>query len=340
MNKEGTLIKLRDQKIYFDNVDINSTSQIDFKQREIEKEISKLKGKILSLTLATPKDITPSDNDPIDYISDSLNELLDNFSENIYDSCTIDIIERLIDEWRYSYNDEKDIFENCKDEEEINKNAFPEDKHVEIKRDLNKFTFAPDDKSIDDAINRSIQNINFNKQLEFKYSDMVCILHGNYLYIDYDGQFIFKNIDSAIKVLDKKLDFHTSDYISKDFIETHPDFFQSVLEKMKKNYYKLSKEELDKYISKFEKAYDDFVNDDYKITNLETINTLYSGILSVLRNEIYDKENIKIIRFYDLIFGYRDSEKYKDIIDKIKIKTFEEFQLSLVDSDAVKINAK
>ena len=340
MNKEGTLIKLRDQKIYFDNVDINSTSQIDFKQREIEKEISKLKGKILSLTLATPKDITPSDNDPIDYISDSLNELLDNFSENIYDSCTIDIIERLIDEWRYSYNDEKDIFENCKDEEEINKNAFPEDKHVEIKRDLNKFTFAPDDKSIDDAINRSIQNINFNKQLEFKYSDMVCILHGNYLYIDYDGQFIFKNIDSAIKVLDKKLDFHTSDYISKDFIESHPDFFQSVLEKMKKNYYKLSKEELDKYISKFEKAYDDFVNDDYKITNLETINTLYSGILSVLRNEIYEKEKIKIIRFYDLISGYRDSEKYKDVIDNIKMENFKQLGSILTDPDAVKINTK
>ena len=320
MNKEGTLIKVRDPKIYFDNVDINSSNQIESKQKEIEKEIIKLKGKILSLALATPKDITPSDNDPIDYISDNLNEILDNLCENIYDSYTVNTIEGILDAWRYSYNDEKDIYENCKTDEEVNKEAFPEDKHVEIKRDLNKFTFAPDDKNIDDAINRSIQNINFNKQLEFKYSDMVCILHGNYLFVDYDGQFIFKNVDSAIKVLDKKLDLHTSEYVSKDFIQNHPDFFPSIIEKMKKNYYELSEEELNKYISKFEKAYDDFVNDDYKITNMETIDTLYSGILSVLRNEIYEKENIKIIRFYDLISGYRDSEKYKDEIDKIKYK--------------------
>lgn len=338
MGKEGTLIKVRDPKIYFDNIDINSTTQVESKQKEVEKEIIKLKGKILSLALATPKDITPSDNDPIDYISDNLNETLDNLCENIYDLHTIDTIEGILDKWRYSYQDEKDIYENCKNNDEVNKEAFPEDKHVEIKIDLNKFTFAPDDKTIDDAINRSIQNINFNHQLESKYTDMVCILHCNHLFVDYDGQFIFKNIDSAIKVLDKKLDLHTSEYISKDFIQNHPDFFPSIIEKMKKNYYKLSEEEINKYISNFENAYNDFINSNYTVKDYMSMEILYNGIQSVLRNEIYEKENIKIIRLYDLIFGYRDSEKYKDVIDKIKMKSLEEFNLSL--ADAVKINTK
>lgn len=337
MNNDGTLIKVRDPFIYFDNVNINSSKEVESKERNIEKEISELKGKILSLVLSTPKDITPSDCNPIDYLTENLNELLEDFSDTIYDRTTLDIIENIIDGWRYSYDDEKNIYENCKTDEEIDSEAFPEDKHVEIKREINKFFSAPDDKTIDDTIKRSIQNLNFNNQLGFKYTDMVVILHGNYLFVDYDGQFIFKNPDSAIKVLDKKFDLHTFEYISKDFIENHPDFFPSVIEKIKKNYSQcLNEEELNKYVSKFENAYNDFINSDYKITNVESIDILYNRINHIIRNEIYTKERIKIIRLYDLIFGYKDSERFKDEIDKIKNEKFS----SLIGNftDAIIIN--
>lgn len=333
MSSEGTLIKLREPMLYFDNVNITSVSQIESKSRSLENEIIKLKGKLTALALSTPKDITPEDyNNPIEFVTEQVNDLISEYSDVLYDSYTVNEIERLLDGWRYTYGDEpKDLYENCKTDEEVNKQAFPEDKHVEIKHDLNKFTFAPDDKTVDDTINRAINNINLNWQISAQMSDKVVILWNNHLFADYDGQFVFKNTDCAMKVLDKKLDLHTSEYISGEFIEKHPDFFPSILRKFDDpkyiNYYPNNEKYVKENKEKFEKAYNHFIENDYKY-DIESLDTLYNLSNSVIKTIIYDKCNIKIVRLYDLAYRYLHSKEEPINIDfnflkNIKLKVEE-----------------
>ena len=246
----------------------------------------------------------------------------------MFDSFSIDIIERIINDWKYSYPDSKDIYENCKTDEDTNSKAFPKDKHVEIKYDLNKFTFAPDDETIDKAIKRSVENINFNYAISHCSAEMAVIVWYGHLFVDYDGQFIFKNKDAAQEILDKKMDLHTSEYISKDFITTHPDFFPSVIERMKKQYEALKDTE-DIYKSRmknledFTKAYNDFKESDFKF-DMEITNTLYYGLLGVLRNQIMDKCKIKILTIRELVTGYDTSIRFKDLIQKEMQKSLEQ----------------
>lgn len=332
MSSDGTLIRLREPKLYFDNVNIESVAQVEYSQHSIEQEITELKGKLLALALATPKDITPNDEDsPVDFVTERVNELFSDLSDAMFDSFSIDIIERIINDWKYSYPDSKDIYENCKTDEDTNSKVFPKDKHVEIKYNLNKFTFAPDDETIDKAIKRSVENINFNYAISHCSAEMAVIVWYRHLFVDYDGQFIFKNKDAAQEILDKKMDLHTSEYISKDFITTHPDFFPSAIEKMKEQYEALKDNE-DIYKSRmknledFTKAYNDFKESDFKF-DMEIINTLYYGLLGVLRNQIMDECKIKILTIRELVTGYDTSIRFKDLIQKEMQKSLEQVLL-------------
>ena len=40
MNSDGTLIRLREPKLYFDNVNIESVAQVEYSQHSIEQEIT------------------------------------------------------------------------------------------------------------------------------------------------------------------------------------------------------------------------------------------------------------------------------------------------------------
>ena len=328
MSNDGTLIRLREPKLYFDNVNIESVVQVEDSQHSVSQEITKLKGKLLALALATPKDITPNDEDsPVDFVTERVNELFGDLSDAMFDSFSLDIIERIIDAWKYSYPDSKDIYENCETDEDTNSKAFPKDKHVEIKHDLNKFTFAPDDKTIDKAIDRSVENIHFNSTISWWSAERAVIIWHGHLFVDYDGQFIFKNKDAAQEILDKKMDLHTSEYISKDFITNHPDFFPSVIEKMKKQYEALKDDEdIHKWgmktLEDFTKAYNDFKESNFKF-DMEITNTLYSGLLGVLRNQIMDECKIKILTISELVAGYDTSIRFKDLIQKEIQKSLE-----------------
>ena len=55
MSNDGTLIRLREPKLYFDNVNIESVVQVEDSQHSVSQEITKLKGKLLALALATVK---------------------------------------------------------------------------------------------------------------------------------------------------------------------------------------------------------------------------------------------------------------------------------------------
>lgn len=295
MSNYGTLIRLREPKLYFDNVNIESVTQVEDSQHFVSQEITKLKGKLLALALATPKDITPNDEDsPVDFVTERVNELFGDLSDTMFDSFSLDIIERIIDDWKYSYPDSKEIYENCETDEDTNSKAFPKDEHEEIKRDLDKFTFAPPDDNVEDALQRSVRNLYLNDKLSDFITNKYIIIMNDKIYSDYDGQFIFKTKEAAEEVLKKKFDFHTYDYISKEFIEAHPEFFKSVIRLMEfLNYDK-------EYIDKFDNALNIFINNDYKFDK-DNLETIYESLNKVVYERLYDICGIKILKISELI---------------------------------------
>ena len=78
-----------------------------------------------------------------------------------------------------------------------------------------------------------------------------------------------------------------------------------------------------KNIEDFTKAYNDFKESDFKF-DMEITNTLYYGLLGVLRNQIMDKCKIKILTIRELVTGYDTSIRFKDLIQKEIQKSLEQ----------------
>lgn len=297
MNRDGTLIKLRKPFLYFDNIDINSVEEAKSLEDSNGKLIKNIEGDFLSLAMSTPKDITPKGEDPVNYIKEKVKENLENLYDAYYDDFSIRTVNEILNEWEYSfYSDSKEIYESCKSNEEINKNAFPKDKHEEIKRDPNRFTFAPSEDNIQESIIRCVKNLKLNDELSDFIGDKYIIIENKKIYSDYDGQFIFKSEEDAKKVLAEKFEFHAIDYISKDFINAHPNFFKSVIDLMKE--YNMDKE----YINKFETAYNSFVeNENNRFSDMNILETLYDTLENVLFKVLYIMCDIRIVKLKDLI---------------------------------------
>ena len=78
-----------------------------------------------------------------------------------------------------------------------------------------------------------------------------------------------------------------------------------------------------KNLEDFTKAYNDFKESDFKF-DMEITNTLYYGLLGVLRNQIMDKCKIKILTIRELVTGYDTSIRFKDLIQKEMQKSLEQ----------------
>lgn len=295
MSSNGTEIKLRKPILYFDNVDIESVYEAKSVETSANNELDKLKSDLLSLAMSTPKDITPKGEKPVEYIKEEVDRLIEDLYDAFNKYFESNLVNQLIDEWRYSYGgDYKELYDNCKNDDEVNKSAFPKDEHEEIKRDLNKFTFAPPDNNIDDALERSVRNLYLNNKLSDFITDKYIIIMNDKIYSDYDSQFIFKTKEAAQEVLKKKFDFHAYDYISKEFIEDHPEFFKSVIKLMSFLYYDK------KYIDNFSDALNKFISNDYKM-DMDLLDTIYQGLNKVTYDNLYNMCKIRIIKLSDLI---------------------------------------
>ena len=296
MANDGTLIKVREPMLYFDNVSISSEEDVKILSNKINDDIKTVKGKLLSLAMATPKDISgPDYNNPMEFVEERVEEYFNDLYDLFYDYYTVGKIGDIIDSWKYSWNDNpRDIYENCNTVEELRDNVFPEDKHEKIKHDMTHFSFAPDDDTILDTLARSIRNIKLNGGVSDFISNKYVIIENERIYSEFDGRFLFKSEEDAKKILDDKFDLHILDYISREFINKHPDFYPSIIENMRKN--NVDK----KTIDEFSNVVDKFINGDGKY-NQEIMDPIYDIMKSFIKDTLYKMCNIKIVRFRDLI---------------------------------------
>lgn len=310
MSKEGTLIKTRYPFLYFDNVDINSIEEARNLSDTLDKHLDRIKADIQSLAIATPKDITPKGEVPLNYINEKIDEIFDELYEVARDYYTVDIIKNILEEWSWRcYSEDKELYPNAEEDKELNERAFIEDEHIEVERDMTKFTFAPPDDNISQTITRAIQNVKLNDSLSNEIIDKYIILLGNKPYVDYDGQFLFSSKEKAENVLKKKMDFHSIDYISRDFIELHPDYFTTVIDKLKDN-----KEQFKETLDNLKLG-----NILSNLDKFEFINKLFS---EAVISEVFEILRVKIITFESLINSYFiDTLDYSDTTKKMIKKT-------------------
>jgi len=295
MSSNGTKINLRYPSIYFDNVNVNNAESAISESNKANENLNSLKADLLSIAMATPKDITPEDENPIEFIKERVNYLMEDLYNGFNRYFESNLVLQLLDDWKYTYsNDNKDIYNDCDTNEELNKHAFPEDEHVEIKRDLNKFALAPQEDSVGDSLDRCQKNLSLNNDISDFIMDKYVILTHNKLYCEYDGQFLFKSKEAAEQIIKKKIDFHGIDYISKEFINEHPNFFESVKRLMEfLNYDK-------EYIDKFDNALNKFINNDYKFDK-DGLETIYESLNKVVYERLYDICGIKILKISELL---------------------------------------
>lgn len=296
MSKEGTLIKHRYPIEYLNNVDISSAGQIEYKKSELKSYIDGCKADLIALAVATPKDITNSKN-PFIAIKEHVNDILDDMSEHYYDYWTVEHIENIIDEWKWGWvNPENEIFDNTKTDDELNSNAFPEEKFVELKRDKNTFSFTPTDDNISQAIDRAIENIELTDNESNFYKDKCVIFYKkkNTFLANFYGQFIFKDELTAKTFIKKRLNINPFEYLSYSFISEHKDFFSTVIE-----YARNSGVDEDT-INKFNSALNEFIDNQYKFCQ-EPMQVMYDFIESTITDAVCNKLGLQIVKISDIV---------------------------------------
>jgi len=293
MSREGTLIKTRYPYLYFDNIDISSVSEAESTYNSLDKRLNRIKSDIATLVFSTPRDITPKGEQPLDYLNEKLDELFDELYEVSKDFYTTDIVKDILNEWSWGgYSDDKELYPNSKSDEEVNEKAFIEDSHIEVIRDMKKFTFAPPDDNVNTTLTRCIKNIQLNDSLSLWVGKKYIILLGNKLYVDYDGQFIFNSKTKAENILKKKMDFHAIDYISKEFNELHPNYFKTVIDNLKNN--------KEKFIEDLK-----ILEDGNTFKHVDSIEFLYTTFEKYVIDEVFKILDVKIVEINELIDTYK-----------------------------------
>lgn len=302
MSSQGTLIKHRYPIEYYDNVDISSVEQISYKKSDIKSYIDECKSDLLALALATPKDIVNDKNDIVfDVIKQKVNDILDGMSEHYYDYWTVEHIERITDDWHYGWrSDEYELFTDSDSNEEINLNSFPKEQFVDTHINKKTFSFTPQDDDVQNVIDRAIQNIELtDNQSEFYKDKYVIFYHNkNTLFVNYDGQFIFKSEEAAKKVLHNRFNINAAAYISGDFITNHSNFFDTLIQQAIK--YKFDEET----INKFRSSYNSFIERNYKYAP-DNMGIMYDFIESVITKIVCEKLGLKIVKVSDIINLYK-----------------------------------
>ena len=178
----------------------------------------------------------------------------------------------------------------------INKRAFPKDEHVEMKRNLIKFSFAPQEDNVSETIIRGIQNIKLNESLSDNILNKFIILIHDKLYVDYDGQFLFASREKAMNVIKKKIDFHPADYISKEFVDTHPNYFVSLVDRMKEQTLMYDAGKLNNFENDL-----NIVKEGKMHIHLDKLDFLYHTFEDFVINDIFKMLDIHLIMFHELI---------------------------------------
>ena len=231
---DGKTVSLRYGQLYLDDIKSISPAGIEMEKNDCHIKIQEAREKLAMLIAGNPKDLMSKydieEGDPKTWISENIDEIEEELAEQYRKLERLEILDTIFYEWEHGKL--TNSWENMTPDldltyDESLKFVFPQDKkdneqeHYDIMFGKKKL----DDHSFNEMYDKCKVNLNAEDFRREIIEDGVCVVVDDKLFITYLGQWVFPNEDEAFRAVKDKLNIPLTDYINKQFIKEHNDFF-------------------------------------------------------------------------------------------------------------------
>lgn len=233
---EDVRVKLRGNTLWLEDVGKQTPNSLESAFNEENEKIDKIREKLAMLIAGNPKDLmTKYDEEEYGtvtgFIEEKINEIMSDASEVYAKLERLSILENILDEWTetFSYNDgDKYVLGpvNFKDNEQITIFVYPEKKlnhDAENERINVEFYGKPhENNSFEEIFEAGKKNIEMNNKLSEAISCNWVAFFDDKLFVTYDGQFIFKDTDTALKAIKDQMGQTFVNRCSSSYVMNEP----------------------------------------------------------------------------------------------------------------------
>ena len=192
------------------------------------------------LIAGTPKDLMTTEDieeygNVSNWITAQLNEIEEDLQYSLKKSGKLEVLGDMLYEWEDDFNlnnDSTTIYDSVNfsngDSPDI---VFPYEKFND--EDNNKLAISigfkePTATSIEELLDDGMKNIDMLQKYRDLTENLVCTMIDNKIFVTYTGQWLFKNEFLALDAIKHRLNVSLYPYSHLNFIEKHPEFFESI----------------------------------------------------------------------------------------------------------------
>ena len=287
-------ILLPDGYIYTDQ-DINSLGHLESLSSQAYKEIDRCKDKLRMMAIATPSTIVPKGCNAIEYITEQVDDIVDNILEQAEVVDNVDMYTDCIEMWRHRTMREKDEKNIDVDTQEGFDKVVVNDTGIRSKNFKEKYPNYFDLKSLDSILDYTklcVDTCDNSREAD----DMWVVYIQGKLFIRFDGKYVFPTKEAAHEAIREYLGIHDSHNIfSKNWLSKNESFANDFLAHFKDE----RKERYRKYIY-------NIIN--YSNFNMEELQELWDALDELIWTKL--ENNGYTIRFVNIKNG-KLGETYK-----------------------------
>ena len=221
-------ILLPEGYIYTDQ-DINSLDHLESLSSQAYREIDKCKNKLRMMAIAAPSTITPKGSNAIEYISEQVDDIVDEILEQAETVDKTDMYTNCIEMWRHrsiEESDEKNV--DIDTIEGFNKVVINED-GIRSKNFKEKYPNYFDLKSLDSVLDYTKLCVNTHDNSR-EADDMWVVYIQDKLFIRFDGKYVFSTKEAAHEAIREYLGIHDGHNIfSKNWLSKNESFISDFL---------------------------------------------------------------------------------------------------------------
>jgi len=243
---EDVRVKLRGNTLWLEEVGKQTPESLEFAFNDENEKIDKIREKLAMLIAGNPKDLmTKYDEEEYGsvtvFIEQKINEVLEDAQDAYSRLERLSILDNILDEWEetFSYNDDAKYVlgpVNFKDNEQITSFVYPVrklDKDTENERMNVEFYGKPHTyNSFEEIFEAGKKNIEMSNELSEAISCNWVAFFDDKLFVTYDGQFIFKDTNDALKAIKDQMGQTFVNRCSYSYLDKEPEnakkFFDDV----------------------------------------------------------------------------------------------------------------
>lgn len=297
---EDVKVKLRGNTLCLEEVGKQTPESLESAFNDENEKIDKIREKLAMLIAGNPKDLmTKYDEEEYGsvtgFIEQKINEVLEDAQDAYSRLERLSILENILDEWSQTFflgsNDYVFGPVDFKDNEQIKAFVYPEQRFDEAttkqRIDVEFYGKPHTNNSFEEIYDAGKKNIEMNDKLSDAISNNWVVFFDDKLFVTYDGQFIFKDTDTALKIIKDLMNQSFLNRCSYSYVMNEPahanKFFDDV-----KAYVSLEQEKfIDECIEKIK------TNKSFYTT------TDYSKLFDIM-NDAFDKYLESHIKYFKL----------------------------------------